>query len=177
MKRCFSYGIIKTDYTQVDKERGEHNAVGFNYRFAVILDQVTKYLARVYLKPVGSIQLIPNVFHFTYVENRGAAFGILQNQRWFFILITIIVVLAIVYYMFTHYNDSLLLNIALSMILGGAIGNLIDRIRFGYVVDLFHFILIDYPVFNIADSFVVVGTILLAYYILFITGSKECQLN
>ncbi len=145
--------------------------------FAVILDQVTKYLARVYLKPVGSIQLIPNVFHFTYVENRGAAFGILQNQRWFFILITIIVVLAIVYYMFTHYNDSLLLNIALSMILGGAIGNLIDRIRFGYVVDLFHFILIDYPVFNIADSFVVVGTILLAYYILFITGSKECQLN
>jgi len=145
--------------------------------FAVILDQVTKYLARVYLKPVGSIQLIPNVFHFTYVENRGAAFGILQNQRWFFILITIIVVLAIVYYMFTHCNDSLLLNIALSMILGGAIGNLIDRIRFGYVVDLFHFILIDYPVFNIADSFVVVGTILLAYYILFITGSKECQLN
>jgi signal peptidase II len=121
--------------------------------------------------------LIPKVFHFTYVENRGAAFGILQNQRWFFISITMIVMLVIVYYMYTHSNGSLLLTIALSMILGGAIGNFIDRVRLGYVVDMFHFTLIDYPVFNVADSFVVIGTILLAYYILFKTGPKAGWLS
>ena len=144
---------------------------------AVVLDQITKYLARLYLKPIGSVQLIPKVFHFTYVENRGAAFGILQNQRWFFISITMIVMLVIVYYMYTHSNGSLLLTIALSMILGGAIGNFIDRVRLGYVVDMFHFTLIDYPVFNVADSFVVIGTILLAYYILFKTGPKAGWLS
>jgi signal peptidase II len=143
----------------------------------VVLDQVSKYLAKHYLKPIGSVQLIPKIFHFTYVENKGAAFGILQNQRWFFIAITVVVAVAIVYYMYTHSSENLLLTIALSMILGGAIGNLIDRIRLGYVVDMFHFILIDYPVFNVADSFVVIGTILLAYYILFIAGSKEGSIS
>jgi signal peptidase II len=67
----------------------------------------------------------------------------------------------------------MLFSIALSMILGGAIGNFIDRLRLGYVVDMLHFTLIDYPVFNIADSFVVIGTILLAYYILFISDPKK----
>ena len=88
-----------------------------------------------------------------------------------------IVMLVIVYYMYTHSNGSLLLTIALSMILGGAIGNFIDRVRLGYVVDMFHFTLIDYPVFNVADSFVVIGTILLAYYILFKTGPKAGWLS
>jgi len=140
--------------------------------FVVIVDQITKYLAKLYLKPVGSIPLIPNVFHFTYVENKGAAFGILQNQRWFFITLTVIIGVVIIYYLFSR-RESMLFSIALSMILGGAIGNFIDRLRLGYVVDMLHFTLIDYPVFNIADSFVVIGTILLAYYILFISDPKK----
>jgi len=149
----------------------------FIVAFIVVLDQVTKYLAKTYLKPVGSIPLIPNVFHFTYVENRGAAFGILQNQRWLFIVLTVVVSAVIVYYLFTRSQESIVLTIALSMILGGAIGNLIDRLRLGYVVDMLHFVLIDYPVFNVADSFVVIGTILLAYYILFMADSRERQLS
>jgi len=149
----------------------------FIVAFIVVLDQVTKYLAKTYLKPVGSIPLIPNVFHFTYVENRGAAFGILQNQRWLFIVLTVVVSAVIVYYLFTRSQESIVLTIALSMILGGAIGNLIDRLRLGYVVDMLLFVLIDYPVFNVADSFVVIGTILLAYYILFMADSRERQLS
>jgi signal peptidase II len=149
----------------------------FIVAFIVALDQVTKYLAKTYLKPVGSIPLIPNVFHFTYVENRGAAFGILQNQRWLFIVLTVVISAVIVYYLFTHRQESIVLTIALSMILGGAIGNLIDRLRLGYVVDMLHFVLIDYPVFNVADSFVVIGTLLLAYYILFMADSRERQFS
>lgn len=145
--------------------------------FAVVLDQVTKYLARLHLKSIGSIPIIPHIFHLTYTENRGAAFGILQNQRWFFIIITIIVGGAIIYYLFTYSGETLILTVSLSMILGGAIGNLIDRIRFGYVVDMLHFTLIDFPVFNVADSFMVIGTILMAYYLLFISGAKEGSLK
>lgn len=135
--------------------------------FIVVLDQLTKYLAKTYLEPVGSIPLIRNVFHFTYVENRGAAFGILQNQRWLFIVLTVVISAVIAYYLFFRNPENMVLTVALSMILGGAIGNLIDRVRLGYVVDMLHFVLIDYPVFNVADSFVVIGTILLAYYMLF----------
>lgn len=149
----------------------------FIVAFIVALDQLTKYLAKTYLKPVGSVPLIQNVFHFTYVENRGAAFGILQNQRWLFIVLTVVISAVIVYYLFTRRQESIVLTIALSMILGGAIGNLIDRLRLGYVVDMLHFVLIDYPVFNVADSFVVIGTILLAYYILFTADSRERQFS
>lgn len=149
----------------------------FIVAFIVVLDQVTKYLAKTYLKSMGSVPLIQNVFHFTYVENRGAAFGILQNQRWFFIALTVVVSVVIAYYLFARKQESVVFTIALSMILGGAIGNLIDRLRLGYVVDMLHFILIDYPVFNVADSCVVIGTILLAYHVLFIANKKERQLN
>ncbi|MBM7581981.1 signal peptidase II [Caldicoprobacter guelmensis] len=149
----------------------------FIVAFIVVLDQVTKYLAKTYLKSMGSVPLIQNVFHFTYVENRGAAFGILQNQRWFFIALTVVTSVVIAYYLFARKQESIVFTIALSMILGGAIGNLIDRLRLGYVVDMLHFILIDYPVFNVADSCVVIGTMLLAYYVLFIANKKERRLN
>lgn len=144
--------------------------------FIIAVDQITKYLAVARLKPEGSIPVIKGVFHLTYIENRGAAFGILQNQRWFFIILTIAISMGIAYYLITQSHISLLLRISLCMILGGAIGNLIDRIRFGYVVDMLHFSLIDYPVFNVADSFVVIGTILLAYYLLFLDVKTESKI-
>jgi len=139
----------------------------------IVADQLTKYLAVTRLKEIGTVEIVKGVFSFTYVENRGAAFGILQNYRWFFIITTTIICIAVIYFLITQSNTSLILRISLSMILGGAIGNLIDRIRFGYVVDMLHFTLIDFPVFNLADCFVVMGTILLAYYILFIADKLE----
>jgi len=139
----------------------------------ILIDQLTKYLAVIRLKDIGSIEIVRGIFSLTYVENRGAAFGILQNHRWFFIITTTIICVVMIYFLITQSNTSIVLRISLSMILGGAIGNLIDRIRFGYVVDMLHFTLIDFPVFNVADCFVVTGTILLAYYILFVADKVE----
>jgi signal peptidase II len=137
------------------------------------IDQYTKYLAATTLINYDTIPLIKNVFHLTFVKNRGAAFGILQNQKWFFIIVTIVIMAGIVYYIIKNKPKSKLLMISLSMILGGAVGNLIDRIRYSYVIDFFDFNLINWPVFNVADSFVVVGTILLSYYLLFKYEEKK----
>lgn len=139
----------------------------------IIIDRITKHLAVIHLRDIDTIEIIRGVFNLTYVENRGAAFGILQNQRWFFITLTIFICIGIVYFLLTQSNINLILRISLAMVLGGAIGNLIDRIRYGYVVDMFHFTLIDFPVFNVADCFVVMGTILLACYILFMADKTE----
>ena len=84
----------------------------------VALDQVTKYLAVAHLRDLGTIEIVRGVFSLTYVENRGAAFGILQNQRWFFIGLTIIVCIGIAYFLFTQSNTSLILRISLIMVLG-----------------------------------------------------------
>ena len=136
----------------------------------VILDQLIKYWASNYLQPKGTIPIIKDFFSLTYVENRGAAFGILQNQRWLFITLTIIICIGMMYYLYMDTNLNPILRVSLYLVLGGAIGNLIDRIKNGYVVDMFHFTFINFPVFNVADCCVVIGTIMLAYYILFIEG-------
>lgn len=129
----------------------------------LILDQISKILALKYLKPINSIPIIKDILHLTYVENRGAAFGILQNQKLFFIIITIVVLGFIWFY--TYYNRlNKIMIFGFSLIASGAIGNLIDRIRLGFVVDYFH--VLNFPVFNIADSAVVVGTILVGIFIL-----------
>lgn len=131
----------------------------------LIVDQVTKFWAVNYLKGVGDIPVIQNLFHLTYVENRGAAFGMFQNQRLFFIITTSLVVGGIAIYMLKNRNMHPLLKFSLSLVLGGAIGNFIDRMRFGYVVDFFH-IVNRWPVFNVADCAIVVGAILISYYII-----------
>ena len=115
--------------------------------------------------------IIDGIFEFIYVENRGAAFGILQDRRIIFIIITLIVISFLIIYAYRNYSQlSTFANVTLAMLIGGATGNLIDRIRFGYVVDFIKVDLIrsyNFPVFNIADIFIVVSTILLAYIILF----------
>ena len=142
----------------------------------ILIDQVSKYLAVTCLKPIGSAYYFKkSFFSLTYVENRGAAFGILQNQRWFFITLTIIICIAIAYFLIIGRIESLIWRISLSMILGGAIGNLIDRIKQGYVVDMFHFTFIDFPVFNVADLFIVIGTVLVRI-LYFIYRQKEGKL-
>lgn len=131
----------------------------------VFFDQISKYFVLEKLSKIGSINIIPNIFNFTYVENRGAAFGILQNQKWFFVLVALVVALFILYYLYSNKNISGCTRIGLILILSGAIGNLIDRIRLGFVVDFLDFIV--WPVFNIADICVVIGGVLLSYGILF----------
>jgi signal peptidase II len=138
--------------------------------FSVVFDQLTKYWAAVVLKNGESIKIIGNFLRFTYAENRGAAFSILQNQRIFFLIITIImlIILGIIY--FTNRNLSNLTRLSMAMIAGGAIGNFIDRFRMGYVIDFIDVrfgTFYNFPVFNIADSFVVCGTILMIILILF----------
>jgi len=138
--------------------------------FSVVFDQLSKYWATEVLKNGESIKIIGNFLRFTYAENRGAAFSILQNQRVFFLIITIImlIILGIVY--FTNRNLSKLSRLSMAMIAGGAIGNFIDRFRMGYVIDFIDVrfgTFYNFPVFNIADSFVVCGTILMVILILF----------
>ncbi|WP_207645971.1 signal peptidase II [Tepidibacter thalassicus] len=132
--------------------------------FLIGLDQITKYFVLKYLSQVGSIVIVKNIFNLTYVENRGAAFGILQNQKWFFITISLGVTVFILYYLFSNKNLGVCTRISLILILSGAIGNLIDRIRLNFVVDFLDFIV--WPVFNVADICVVIGGILLSYTII-----------
>lgn len=136
---------------------------------AIIIDQMSKYFVVKYLKPIGSFPIINNIFHFTYVENRGAAFGILQNRTLFFIIITVIVG-TILIYSIVKIPGSTFYKFTLSMILGGAIGNLIDRVRLGYVVDFIDFKFFP-AVFNLADSMIVVGVFLLCYILIFKKGN------
>ena len=137
------------------------------------VDQLSKWVVLHTLTGVESFPLINGVFHLTYCENRGAAFGILQNQVWVFVAITIAVLASVIYYMLRVRPKNKWLNISLMLLVGGALGNFIDRIYRGYVVDFFDFCLINFPIFNVADCFVVVGAVMLAVYLIFSEYQKE----
>ena len=133
------------------------------------LDQIIKYWALNYLKELNSIPVINNIFSLTYVENRGAAFGMLQNNQSIFILFAAVASCFGLYYLHSKKVNNLG-KIGILLVISGAIGNLIDRVRLGFVVDYLDFHIIWSYVFNLADCFVVVGTILLCLYII---TSKE----
>ena len=148
--------------------------------FSIFFDQLTKFWAADVLKNGDSIKIIGNFLRFTYAENRGAAFSILQNQRMFFLITTIIMLAFLGYIYFKTKNISYLSKLSIAMIAGGAIGNFIDRLRLGYVIDFIDVrfgSFYNFPVFNIADSFVVCGTILMVIIIIFnkfeTSGSNE----
>lgn len=132
------------------------------------LDQLTKWLAVTYLKEIDTIPIIKNALHLTYLENRGAAFGMLKDHRWVFMIVSTIAIVAIIAVMLAHYKKLYdpLLYVGLTFIAGGGIGNMIDRIALGYVVDFIDFRLIDFAIFNVADSFVCVGCALVILQIL-----------
>ncbi|SHJ61763.1 signal peptidase II . Aspartic peptidase. MEROPS family A08 [Anaerobranca californiensis DSM 14826] len=127
----------------------------------LILDQWTKYLITSQMILNQSIPVINNFFHITYVKNPGAAFGILPYQTTFFIIVTVLVVVVLGYYAFSLNKNQLLLKVAFALQIGGAIGNFIDRIRTGYVVDFLDFKIWS-PVFNVADVAIVLGVSLFA---------------
>ncbi|GGF82626.1 signal peptidase II [Paenibacillus aceti] len=129
-----------------------------------LIDQGTKYLIATQLVIGEQIPVIGNFFLITSSRNRGAAFGILQEQRWFFIVITLIVVVGIIWYMQRiKHTGKKMLSIALSLVLGGAVGNFLDRAVSGEVVDFlqFNFGTYTFPIFNVADSCIVIGVIMI----------------
>lgn len=129
------------------------------------LDQMIKYWALNYLKGVESIPVINNIFNLTYVENRGAAFGMLQNNQTIFIVVAAIASCYGLYYLHTKKVNNIG-KIGILLVISGAVGNLIDRVRLGFVIDYLDFNIVWSYVFNLADCFVVVGTILLCIYII-----------
>ena len=136
---------------------------------AIFIDQITKWLVVHNLKGKDSITIIPNVFELHYLENRGAAFGIFQNQRWFFVIMTVVILVIVSwFYGRTPVEKRYLpLRICMIVLTAGAIGNFIDRLTRGYVVDFFYFSLIDFPIFNVADIYVTVTFIVLVLLIFF----------
>ena len=138
------------------------------------IDQFSKYLAIKYLKGVSSIPIVNDVFHLTYVENRGAAFGLFQNNQIIFVIVAMIACIVGLYYLYKK-DLNLLAKSSIILLISGAIGNMIDRVRLGFVVDYFDFRIVWEYVFNIADVFVVVGTILLCIYILFFEDKKQVK--
>lgn len=129
--------------------------------FAV--DQLTKWAVIRFMEMGESIPIWEGVFHLTSHRNRGAAFGILQGQRWLFVLITVLVVIGVVAYLNRTRNRRPLVTVALGLLLGGALGNLVDRIRFGEVVDFLDARLINFPIFNVADSAIVIAVALVLW--------------
>lgn len=134
--------------------------------FLVAIDQFIKYWAVTVLKLAETIPLIPKVFQLTYVENYGAAFGILENKIWLFLILTVAILVAIVIAIHRRVIYTKLGLWSLYIISAGAIGNFIDRAVRGFVVDMFNFNLIRFPVFNFADICVCVGGVLFVYYFL-----------
>ena len=156
--------------------RQKYNLIGILAAIILIaLDQWTKHLAVLRLEGQSPIVLWDGVFELHYLENRGAAFGILQGQKAVFLVCTLLILILIVFF----YNRLpagkrfFMMRLVAVFLAAGAVGNLIDRMRYSYVVDFLYFKLIDFPVFNVADCYVTVGAVLLAVLILFVYKEEE----
>ncbi len=135
----------------------------------VLLDQVTKWAAQAFLKGQDAFPLLKGVFELYYLENRGSAFGLLQGKRVFFVIMAVFILIVVPYIyakipLDKHFRY---LHIVAILFLSGAVGNAIDRVFHGYVIDFFYFSLIDFPVFNVADIYVTVGTAAFMFLLLF----------
>ena len=139
------------------------------------IDQLTKYLAWQYLRPRRTVQLIPGVLDLFYLENRGAAFGILQNRQWIFILFSICMAAGCVWYArrLPKTPRMLPMRVCLFVLLSGAVGNMIDRVLHGYVIDFIYISLIRFPVFNAADIYVSVSVTVLVLLVLFFYREED----
>lgn len=140
----------------------------------IMLDRITKNMAVEFVKPKGYIPVIQDVIHLTYVENTGVSFGLLKDHRWLFMSLSSITIIALIIFMIAGRDKVYFTKgLSLAFITGGAIGNMIDRIAYKYVVDFIDFTIINFAVFNVADSFVVIGTIMLAVCVIFIDGKNK----
>lgn len=139
------------------------------------IDQYTKHLAVLHLKDQPSFSIIPGILELKYLENRGAAFGMLQNQKEFFVFVTIIFLGVITYVLCKAPADPKYrrLHILLTLVASGAIGNLTDRLRLDYVVDFVYISLINFPIFNVADMYVTFSAAILVFQVLFVYQEND----
>ncbi len=162
-------------------EKKKYFQIGFQVcvmLFCIVLDQFTKHLAVLNLKNAPAVPLISDVFELSYLENHGAAFGIMQGQKVFFICMTAVAFFILVYLMFCipwerHY---VYLHLTLLLLASGAVGNFNDRCLHGYVIDFFYFKWIDFPVFNVADIYVTVAAALLLISFTFYYKEEDIDL-
>ena len=140
-------------------------------------DQYTKYLASTELKGNPAWVLIDGVLELQYLENRGSAFGMLQNQKFFILFVGTIFLAVILFFLFKLPNKKkfVKVHILLSVVIAGGIGNMVDRFRFDYVVDFISFVLINYPIFNVADIYIVVATLGLFVLFMFVFQEKDLE--
>ena len=132
----------------------------------ILMDQAVKGYVVKEIPLGGMRRFIPKVVSLTYLKNSGAAFSMLENQQWFFTIITLTAMGAAFVYLYRHIKGSLLLLLGLTLIISGGIGNFIDRVRQGFVVDMFHLDFMNFAIFNVADIYLTVGVGLLLIYIL-----------
>lgn len=143
----------------------------------LVLDQFTKHLAVVHLKDKSPYVIIDGVLELQYLENGGSAFGMLQNQKVFILFVGIVFLAVLLFFLLKlpEQKKFRIVHILLSVIIAGGIGNMIDRFRLDYVVDFISFVLINYPIFNVADIYVVVATIGLFILFLFVYKEKDLE--
>lgn len=132
----------------------------------LVIDIVSKVIVSNFMNVYDSVVIIKDFFYITYVRNTGAAWSIFADNTWIVIILSLIIIGIIIMYIYKHKPKTILEKIGYSLILGGAIGNFIDRIVYGYVIDFFDFYIFgyDYPIFNLADIFIVIGVMLLVIY-------------
>ena len=140
----------------------------------VFIDQLIKYFVALYLTQAGTVTAVPYILDLTYVENRGVAFGMFKDMRWIFVVFTAIIILVLLYIIIFKGIKSKLFLVSSALIIGGGIGNLIDRIFYGYVIDYLQLSFFS-PVCNFADYAITVGTILLVIYLLFFSDSSKTK--
>lgn len=141
----------------------------------ILFDQYTKQQAVIYLKDKPAYNLINGILELNYLENQGAAFGMLPNQKVFFVFVAI-VILFVIGYVLTKVPDQkkyTILHFLFSLIVAGSIGNMIDRVRYDYVVDFIYFVRINFPIFNVADIYATVSAIVLLILLLFVYKEKD----
>ena len=141
---------------------------------SVIADQISKLIVVNSMALGETVPVIEDVFHFTYIQNRGAAFGMLANNRWVFMILSTVAIVVMCVYLFKYCEESTFTKIGMALIIGGGIGNMIDRVALGYVIDMIDCRFIDFYVFNVADSCVCVGAFMvgLGYLLSSIKASK-----
>lgn len=135
-------------------------------------DQLLKHWVTENVPMHGAHPVIPGFFHLTLLHNTGAAYSILQGMRWPLIVVACVCVVCILVYLLRG-KGTVLSRAGMAMVLGGALGNLLDRIRFGYVVDMFEVEFVEYPVFNVADMCIVVGGVIFCFLFLFFPEGKR----
>ena len=138
----------------------------------VVIDQVIKYFVAMYLPQAGVVTAIPHLLDLNYVENPGVAFGMFENMRWIFVALTSVIIVILLYTIIFKKIKSKMFLISSALIIGGGIGNLIDRVLYGYVIDYLQLSFFS-PVCNFADYAVTVGTVLLVIYLLFMSDSSK----